>query len=760
MLREHIRQKRTWFRKFLLSYIIILLLPLMMVFSFLNQKVFFVLEKQLFQNQANTMSRLETAIDVSVEQLMSIHTELSLNRKMTSFRGMQDVAQVKELIHMLKSYTIANKWLYDMVIYFPGDEYLYTNSTSSTLDSYFSRLLSFQNTADAQALEGLMRTPGAMRMFQMQTIDYNGASKKLIPVYIPLQMQGEKQTISAVYFIDSDFLKNMVLSENSTIEEYYLVLDGSARPVAAFNNASVVPELNFCNHLQDEWKVRDNVEYQVVTEQGKQYMLCHQQSEESGFTYLAISSMKEIYSVIDQLKIQLVAITIVAGALGLAIVAYSMKATYGPIGKLTQYAKTLMPQDGKEEQDELKAIHSSMQHISTEYTKLKENSSAAFQNHFLQRLLQGEYKDSGYLDAIGGVSNVRFEKDGFAVLMLLFSKQAPLLCSDIQLQELCRAHLAGYLQRTSDRNQYVYIANFASQQRQQLKQAVQALYDELEQTFEGYNLVIAVGECCDSIAGVSQSYETAVLAADYRFVQGNHCIIWHDQLSFDTAMLELYPKKQFEQLRYALQRGETENVYPVLNEIIAYLKSGNLPLFYVRSLAYETINILAETLVKLGDETFSAEFLKTYSGFFADFDTIDELADALNQLSVNICLYIVEGILQEKDEKLYKIKREIDTNYSDINFSIQALAEHHGMTAAALSQYFKGQTGMTVMDYLTQCRMEKAKQLLREGELTLNEITEKIGYINTSSFIRRFKSLYGLTPRQYVASHPEQEEEQ
>ena len=200
MLREHIRQKRTWFRKFLLSYIIILLLPLMMVFSFLNQKVFFVLEKQLFQNQANTMSRLETAIDVSVEQLMSIHTELSLNRKMTSFRGMQDVAQVKELIHMLKSYTIANKWLYDMVIYFPGDEYLYTNSTSSTLDSYFSRLLSFQNTADAQALESLMRTPGAMRMFQMQTIDYNGASKKLIPVYIPLQMQGEKQTISAGYF--------------------------------------------------------------------------------------------------------------------------------------------------------------------------------------------------------------------------------------------------------------------------------------------------------------------------------------------------------------------------------------------------------------------------------------------------------------------------------------------------------------------------------------------------------------------------------
>ena len=125
---------------------------------------------------------------------------------------------------------------------------------------------------------------------------------------------------------------------------------------------------------------------------------------------------------------------------------------------------------------------------------------------------------------------------------------------------------------------------------------------------------------------------------------------------------------------------------------------------------------------------------------------------------MNICLYIVEGILQEKDEKLYKIKYEIETGYADVNFSIQALAERQGMTSAALSQYFKAQTGMTAMEYLTEKRMQKAKELLREGNLTLNEITERIGYINTSSFIRRFKGLYGLTPRQYMASHPTEQQ--
>ena len=715
------------------------------------------MEEQLFQNQANTMARLESAIDLSAQQVMSIHTELSLNRDLTTFQSMQDVTQAKQLIHLLKSYTIANNWLYDMVVYYPGDTYLYTNSTSSTIDGYFDHLLSFEYPDQGRALYELMKSPVSMRMFRMQTINYNGTTKQLIPFYLPLQLQNSNQVCSVLYLIDSEVLQELVVSKTSGVEEQYLLLDADSNVVATFTSGTSVAQVDLQPYLQGEWKIQDGVEYQIITEQGKQYLLCHEKSEESGFTYLSISSMKEIYAAIDRLKLQLIVITAIAGVIGLAIVAYSMKTTYGPIGKLSQYAKTFLPQDGDEEPDELKAIHSSMEHISTQYTKLKENSCAAFQNHFLQRLLQGEYKDSSYLDAIGGVSNVRFEWNSFVVLMLLFSKQ-DLLCSDSQLERLCRAHLAGYLQRTSERNQYVYIANFSQEENGTLKQAVQALYDELEQTFEGYNLVIAVGECCDGIAGVSQSYETAVLAADYRFVQGNHCLIWHDQLSLDTAMMEAYPKKLFEQLRYALQRGETENVYPALNDIIAYLKNGNLPLFYVRSLAYETINILAETLMKVGDEKFSKEFLKTYSGFFTDFDTIDELADALNQLSVNICLYIVEGILQEKDEKLYRIKREIETDYSDMNFSIQALAERHGMTSAALSQYFKAQTGMTVMDYLTQCRMEKAKQLLREGKLTLNEITEKIGYINTSSFIRRFKSLYGLTPRQYVASHPEQEQ--
>lgn len=48
--------------------------------------------------------------------------------------------------------------------------------------------------------------------------------------------------------------------------------------------------------------------------------------------------------------------------------------------------------------------------------------------------------------------------------------------------------------------------------------------------------------------------------------------------------------------------------------------------------------------------------------------------------------------------------------------------------------------------------MAMAEQLLLSEDpvYTVNEIVEKIGYNNTSSFIRKFKSIYGVTPGQYV----------
>ena len=71
------------------------------------------------------------------------------------------------------------------------------------------------------------------------------------------------------------------------------------------------------------------------------------------------------------------------------------------------------------------------------------------------------------------------------------------------------------------------------------------------------------------------------------------------------------------------------------------------------------------------------------------------------------------------------------------------------MSMANLSQYFKRKTGQTLISYYTNLRMEKARQLLSEGTMKLDEVAEKVGYLNTSSFVRRFKQFAGMSPTRW-----------
>ena len=72
------------------------------------------------------------------------------------------------------------------------------------------------------------------------------------------------------------------------------------------------------------------------------------------------------------------------------------------------------------------------------------------------------------------------------------------------------------------------------------------------------------------------------------------------------------------------------------------------------------------------------------------------------------------------------------------------------MSMTNLSQYFKNHTQKTINDYVTNLRIKKSQELLANTDKQLSEIAEETGYLNTSSFIRRFKQITGVTPGQYA----------
>ncbi len=94
----------------------------------------------------------------------------------------------------------------------------------------------------------------------------------------------------------------------------------------------------------------------------------------------------------------------------------------------------------------------------------------------------------------------------------------------------------------------------------------------------------------------------------------------------------------------------------------------------------------------------------------------------------------------------------ISQNYASADMSIQAAADHLGLTASYCSQLYKRQTGRAMLDDINQMRLNRAKELLRGTHLGLEEIAIQTGFLNSSTFIRTFKKYEGITPGQYRQS--------
>lgn len=81
--------------------------------------------------------------------------------------------------------------------------------------------------------------------------------------------------------------------------------------------------------------------------------------------------------------------------------------------------------------------------------------------------------------------------------------------------------------------------------------------------------------------------------------------------------------------------------------------------------------------------------------------------------------------------------------------SLKGIAEIVHLNASYLSSLFKEEVEMTFIEYLTRRRLQEAKKLLIQTDLTVNEIAEKVGYHTAKYFIKLFKQYEKATPSSY-----------
>lgn len=144
-------------------------------------------------------------------------------------------------------------------------------------------------------------------------------------------------------------------------------------------------------------------------------------------------------------------------------------------------------------------------------------------------------------------------------------------------------------------------------------------------------------------------------------------------------------------------------------------------------------------------------------GTFLDYlSYIEELKDiqeiSLDAWAYRKFQYLIKTIRIRKTAKvpyvIHSAIAYIEKHYTE-SISLEEVANHVGLTPQYFSTYFKEEMDCNLIDYITKLRIEKAKEIIRNSQMSVQEICFIVGYHDPNYFSRIFKKYVGITPTKY-----------
>jgi len=215
-----------------------------------------------------------------------------------------------------------------------------------------------------------------------------------------------------------------------------------------------------------------------------------------------------------------------------------------------------------------------------------------------------------------------------------------------------------------------------------------------------------------------------------------------------------YPLESERELLGKVKIGDKTGAKEILNSIlgtILFHNPGELGILKVRLL--ELLSILSRSAVEGGVDV--DIMLEKNLGYANKVIQISNQEDLCAWISTALNEFIDLVYSSQDARKMTQITPAI--NYIDANYdkpiALVDIARVSHLSVSRLAHIFKDQMGITLIDYLTSVRIDRAKQLLLATKQSCTEICFQVGYNNQSYFTRSFKHLVGMTPLQFRAKN-------
>ncbi len=486
------------------------------------------------------------------------------------------------------------------------------------------------------------------------------------------------------------------------------------------------------------------------------------------WSFITTISYDKFYAAINHIRNLIVISTIILIVLTIIVVMISSKNMYSPILNIVTFIRKNIRNDDSSENfpEEIDYINSSIRMVHDNYINMHsklEKNLPDYKQKFMQSLLQDNIYDYDEIVEKMDFIGIKLDTKELAVIIVNIEDVKDSLDdlskinnTILRIKDIIESSVHGRFKGIvlySDRNKFTVVVNCSKNYVKDIFEFTESLRDELKKEAD-IKVSFGISRVCADILNLSHAYKEANEALKYRDVSNNYDIIYIDNIKIRNKQFMIYPKERVEVINSHIRTGNKKEALESFNEMVNVFLVHNKYAYYsgIQQIFIRFLNSINNTINELGLELNDIFPEENLYQVLLKMNSPNEINIWFQKIINDISDYIKSAVNEKKNKYIEQINCYLENNLAG-NITLNSVAEHLELNPSYVSKMFKENTGKGFVEYLTEYRIKKSKELLINTNLKVQDICTEMGYSNSYYFIKIFKQYTGLTPGEYRKSN-------
>lgn len=750
------------FRRFLVSYIFILVLPII-IGSYAYNKALELIKQDainsgsfMVRQSRDLLDNYLKSIDLSVFVLEADQALQSIVNMPQPTFGSDKVFQLSKVVNNMKYNNISSTFDSKTYVFLrKTDVVIDSNYANYNIENYYNTYMQYDNISYKEWYKQFLidtHNKDILPSHKIKAINSNLAGMSYNAItYIQSIPMG---VITVLIDADrvSKLLHDIVASNNG----FAFIMDDNKNLIAKSDDIDISKSINVN-------KISVDVLYQYQTINGKEVIIITQNSNYNNWNYVCVIQVKKLMGNAINIKQTVYAIVFIILLLG-GLISFILSSSYAkPIYEIISSLGGFFPVERKYSDGYSYIKDNILKLINTNHdlSIAMENQQNVLKSTFIGQLLNGTINDLQEVNKLLDYFGLKLSGKLYAVIVLAINRHLDIAEIDTNAfleKDIFRLVTDNVLIKHMNGNgcthlleseQMAVLFSLESSDENECKDTIRNFIEivsgELIRNYD-VRLKFGIGNFYRNILDANFSFSEARIALNYLIIgTSSEFLIWYSDIGKCTNRY-YYPIDIEKMLINLARSGKKNELLRTLHLIYKEnFTNRTIPYSMQLQLFYE----LKATLVKISDELNGIADIKEILDSNFHNMSVEECVQKFTQVFITLC-DAVECTKKSHNQKLVdNILDYVSNNYHDPEISVFSLSSKFKISSSYFSQLFKEQTGEKFSDNLEKTRIKHACRLLDESDATIDEITKRVGYNNTYSFRRAFKRSMGQLPTEY-----------